>query len=71
MMTLLLIEKARNAENGEKFQQLWEGKWESYPSESEADIALCWSSSPSGRDAIWSAWIRCFASSRTVPSEMG
>ena len=42
-----LIEKARNAENGEKFQQLWEGKWESYPSESEADIALC------GQLAFW------------------
>ena len=42
-----LIEKARNAENGEKFQQLWAGKWESYPSESEADIALC------GQLAFW------------------
>jgi|GEM_PF-2716441 len=42
-----LIEKACSAENGEKFQQLWEGNWESYPSESEADIALC------GQLAFW------------------
>jgi putative DNA primase/helicase len=42
-----LIQKACSAENGEKFQELWEGKWESYPSESEADIALC------GQLAFW------------------
>jgi putative DNA primase/helicase len=42
-----LIEKACSAENGEKFQQLWEGNWENYPSESEADIALC------GQLAFW------------------
>ncbi len=42
-----LIEKARSAENGEKFQKLWEGKWENYPSKSEADIALC------GQLAFW------------------
>ena len=37
-----LIEKARNAENGDKFQRLWEGDWEGdYESQSEADIALC------------------------------
>ena len=36
-----LIEKARSAENGDKFQQLWAGEWEIYPSKSEADIALC------------------------------
>lgn len=42
-----LIEKACNAENGEKFQELWEGNWESYPSESEADMALC------GQLAFW------------------
>ena len=30
--------------NGEKFQDLWEGRWQQYrwfPSQSEADMALC------------------------------
>ena len=36
-----LIEKAMAAENGEKFQALWEGDHSSYPSQSEADMALC------------------------------
>lgn len=37
-----IIEKAGQAANGEQFQRLWFGKWaESYPSQSEADLALC------------------------------
>lgn len=37
-----MIEKAGQAANGEQFQRLWFGKWEeSYPSQSEADLALC------------------------------
>jgi putative DNA primase/helicase len=35
-----LIEKARTARNGAKFERLWQGDWGDYPSESEADIAL-------------------------------
>lgn len=37
-----LLEKARQAENGEKFATLWEGNWEAlgYTSQSEADSAL-------------------------------
>jgi putative DNA primase/helicase len=43
-----LIEKACSAENGDKFQRLWEGDWEAdYESQSEADIALC------GQLAFW------------------
>ena len=36
-----LIEKARNASNGEKFQRLWNGQTRGYESHSEADLALC------------------------------
>jgi len=37
-----LIEKARHARNGTKFQRLWDGQWQrDYPSQSEADLALC------------------------------
>lgn len=36
-----LIEKARNAKNGAKFERLWGGDTSSYPSPSEADLALC------------------------------
>jgi putative DNA primase/helicase len=36
-----LFAKACQAANGEKFDRLWEGSWEgSYPSQSEADLAL-------------------------------
>jgi hypothetical protein len=43
-----LIEKACDAENGDKFQRLWEGDWEGdYESQSHADIALC------GQLAFW------------------
>ena len=38
---LALIEKAMNAANGHKFRLLWEGNWEGYQSQSEADLALC------------------------------
>jgi putative DNA primase/helicase len=36
-----LIEKARTAANGAKFERLWNGDWSDYPSQSEADLALC------------------------------
>ena len=36
-----LLKKARNASNGEKFQRLWRGTTTGYPSQSEADMALC------------------------------
>jgi len=36
-----LLERARNAANGEKFQRLWRGDTSSYESQSEADMALC------------------------------
>ena len=36
-----LIEKARNASNGEKFERLWNGNTVGYDSQSEADMALC------------------------------
>ena len=36
-----LIERARNAANGEKFARLWRGDTSGYDSHSEADMALC------------------------------
>lgn len=36
-----VVQKARNAENGEKFEQLWNGNTAGYDSHSEADMALC------------------------------
>ena len=37
-----LLELARNAENGEAFEKLWNGNWhDDYVSQSEADMALC------------------------------
>ncbi len=37
----ILLEKARSAGNGEKFDQLWRGNTSGYASQSEADMALC------------------------------
>lgn len=37
----VIIRKAAAAGNGEKFRQLWSGDASGYPSESEADLALC------------------------------
>jgi len=36
-----LLEKARNASNGKKFERLWNGNTVGYESQSEADMALC------------------------------
>lgn len=37
-----LIEAAKRARNGSKFERLWNGQWDGdYPSHSEADLALC------------------------------
>ncbi len=36
-----LLERARNASNGEKFDRLWRGSTTGYESQSEADMALC------------------------------
>ncbi|WP_226043165.1 hypothetical protein [Natrinema sp. DC36] len=36
-----LLEKARNASNGSKFERLWNGNTAGYDSQSEADMALC------------------------------
>ena len=36
-----LIEKAKNAKNGAKFTELWNGDISGYDSQSEADLALC------------------------------
>jgi len=37
-----IIQKAKAAQNGEKFSRLFEGKWQKdYQSQSEADLALC------------------------------
>ncbi|XGI84778.1 hypothetical protein ACEU6E_10905 (plasmid) [Halorutilales archaeon Cl-col2-1] len=35
-----IIEKAKNAENGDEFASLWNGSTSGYPSQSEADMAL-------------------------------
>jgi len=36
-----IVKLARGAADGEKFEKLWKGWSENYPSESEADLALC------------------------------
>lgn len=36
-----VIEKATTSVNGEKFKALWQGDTSAYPSQSEADLALC------------------------------
>ena len=36
-----LIERAKRAKNGNQFDSLWSGNWRDYPSQSEADLALC------------------------------
>jgi hypothetical protein len=37
---LQIVDKAISAANGDKFQSLWAGNWNEYPSQSEADMAL-------------------------------
>ena len=36
-----IVEKAKEAENGDKFRRLWRGDTSGYESHSEADLALC------------------------------
>ena len=36
-----LLRKAKNADNGSEFEELWNGNTGGYPSQSEADLALC------------------------------
>lgn len=36
-----LLDKAFSAKNGDKFRSLWDGDISDYPSQSEADLALC------------------------------
>jgi len=36
-----LVERAKNAKNGDKFRRLWNGDTSGYPSHSEADLAFC------------------------------
>jgi len=36
-----VVAKAKQADNGDKFSQLWNGNTSGYPSHSEADLALC------------------------------
>jgi len=38
---LALVEKAKAASNGISFSSLWSGDWSGFPSQSEADLALC------------------------------
>ena len=37
-----VLQKARAAKNGAKFQRLWSGDWNGYKSQSEAEYALCY-----------------------------
>jgi len=54
-----LIDRASNAENGEKFSRLWAGDRSGYASDSEADLAFCslvafWTGGDTGRmDALF------------------
>ncbi len=56
--TTEIIKKAREAKNGPKFSKLWQGDWSDYPSQSEADQALCsmlafWVPEPTRIDSLF------------------
>jgi primase-polymerase (primpol)-like protein len=53
-----IIQKALGARNGQKFAKLWAGDISSYPSHSEADLALCrelvyWTEDPQQIDCLF------------------
>ncbi len=48
-----IIDKIFKSNNGEKFSELWEGNWSAYPSQSEADMALCSTLYFYTKDRIW------------------
>ena len=53
-----ILARIRQARNGEKFERLWRGDWHGYPSQSEADLALCsllawWVSDPTTIDRLF------------------
>jgi putative DNA primase/helicase len=53
-----IITRARAAQNGDKFDRLLKGDWAGYPTQSEADLALCsmlafWTQDPAQIDRIF------------------
>jgi putative DNA primase/helicase len=53
-----LLDKAFRARNGDELRKLFEGNFESYPSQSEADLALCsrlafWAQDPAQLDRLF------------------
>ena len=54
----LVLEHASRAANAAKFHRLWAGDWQGYPSQSEADLALClllafWTQDPGQLDTLF------------------
>ena len=64
-----LIRQASEAKNGDRFQRLWKGIRDGYPSWSEADLALC------GHLAFWTTIILTCGPSvsplQPLPPKMG
>jgi len=64
-----ILEKASNARNGAKFRRLWQGDTTGYPSQSEADQALCEMLSYYGGGGDVSTIERLFQQSRLYRKE--